>query len=207
MHRFLRSLLVVGLASMASLGHAADDESFRLRVDNLKSGRFAKAQLATADMDPACAGGNQSPPVTWVNAPAEARSFVLVLTDKDVARKKNAPAHAEGIHWLVANIPASTHSLPEGIGADGSGLPDGALQTRTDAGKPGFVGICPPEERQNRYEFRVFALKVDKLEGVGADTPASEVLKLAQAQSLATARLIIIDHQGVGYRTGTKLQR
>ncbi|MDO4904788.1 MAG: YbhB/YbcL family Raf kinase inhibitor-like protein [Lautropia sp.] len=206
MPRILQSLLAIGLSSMASLG-VADGEHFRLRIDNLKHGRFDKAQLASADIDAACSGHNQSPPLTWLNAPADARSFVLILTNKDAARNTNASKNIDGVHWAVADIPGSIRQLPAGITADGAQLPGGTLQTRTDAGKPGYIGVCPPADRPNRYEFQLFALKVDRLEGIDADTPASEVAKLAEAQAIDTARLTIIDHQGVSYRTGTRLQR
>ncbi len=204
--RLFRGLLLIGLSSIATLSTAAD-EHFRLRIDNLKNGRFDRAQMASAGIDPACRGDNLSPPISWLNAPTEARSFVLILSNKDAARNKGAPKDAEGVHWVVANIPAGTHQLPAGITAEGGGLPTGAVQTRTDAGKPGYLGVCPPADRPNRYEFKVLALKVERLEGIAADTPAAAVLQAAEAQALATARLIVIDHQGTSYRTGSQLQR
>ena len=50
-------------------------------------------------------------------------------------------------HWVVANIPAKVDRLPAGISVGDTKLPAGALQTRTDAGKPGYMGACPPTGR------------------------------------------------------------
>jgi Raf kinase inhibitor-like YbhB/YbcL family protein len=44
-------------------------------------------------------------------------------------------------------------------------VPKGVVQTRTDFGKPGWGGPCPPKgDKPHRYIFTVHALKVDKLE-------------------------------------------
>lgn len=201
MSPFLRPLLFVCLSQLATLSVAAEPEHFRLRLDELKSGRFTKAHLASSDIDPACKGYNQSPAITWVNVPTGTRSFVLVFTDKGV------PKGSDGSRWAVVNIPGSVTQLPAHVGADGTRLPEGALQTRTGTGQPGYVGVCPSASRPTPYEFKLWALKVEKLDGVTADTPAADVARLAEAQSLGMARLTIIDHQGVGYRTGTKLER
>jgi Raf kinase inhibitor-like YbhB/YbcL family protein len=76
---------------------------------------------------------------------------------------------------VVVNIPAYVTELPEGAGSKGGKLPEGALQTRTDFGAPGYGGPCPPQgDHPHRYLFTVFAVKVDKLE-VTADTSAAVV--------------------------------
>jgi len=49
------------------------------------------------------------------------------------------------------------------------------LQTRTDFGKPGYGGPCPPEGHgPHRYQFTLFAVKQDALP-VNADTSAAIV--------------------------------
>ncbi|HHF4313767.1 TPA: YbhB/YbcL family Raf kinase inhibitor-like protein [Haemophilus influenzae] len=113
-----------------------------------------------------CNGGNLSPAISWANAPKGTKSFVVTIYDKD------APTDIGWMHWVVANIPANTTTLPEGIKADGTNLPQDALQTRTDFGVPGFGGACPPEGQKHRYEIKVTAVSVETLPNVAADTPA-----------------------------------
>lgn len=102
-----------------------------------------------------CEGGNTSPELSWKNAPAGTKSYAITVYDPD------APTGSGWWHWTVVNLPASTHSLPSGVGAN---LPAGAVQGRTDYGQPGFGGACPPVgDKPHRYQFTVWALKVDKL--------------------------------------------
>ncbi|HAA39020.1 MAG TPA: phosphatidylethanolamine-binding protein [Pseudomonas sp.] len=102
-----------------------------------------------------CEGGNTSPELSWKNAPAGTKSYAITVYDPD------APTGSGWWHWTVVNLPASTHSLPSGVGAN---LPAGAVQGRTDYGQPGFGGACPPVgDKPHRYQFTVWALKADKL--------------------------------------------
>jgi Raf kinase inhibitor-like YbhB/YbcL family protein len=107
-----------------------------------------------------CAGGNISPALSWKDPPAGTKSFALMVHDPD------APTGGAGFwHWAVANIPASATGLPEGIGKDGKGLPEGAVEISTDFGAPGYGGPCPPKgDKPHRYNFTLYALKTDKLE-------------------------------------------
>ena len=116
-----------------------------------------------------CDGGNISPSLTWKNAPAGTKSFAVTVYDPD------APTGSGWWHWVVFNIPANVTSLPRGIGNPASGqTPKGAVQSRTDFGKPGYGGPCPPQgDKPHRYIFTVYALKVDKID---ADENASAAL-------------------------------
>jgi Raf kinase inhibitor-like YbhB/YbcL family protein len=107
-----------------------------------------------------CSGGNLSPALTWKGAPAETKSFALMVYDPD------APTGSGWWHWVLYNIPASTTGLPKGAGtADGNMLPAGAVQGNTDFGGPGYGGPCPPAgSKAHRYVFTIFALKTEKLE-------------------------------------------
>jgi Raf kinase inhibitor-like YbhB/YbcL family protein len=117
-----------------------------------------------------CTGGNVSPALSWKNPPAGTKSFAVMVHDPD------APTGGAGFwHWAVVNLPASSTGLPQGAGAaDSKALPEGARQINTDFGTPAWGGPCPPQgDKPHRYNFTVYALKVDKL-----DLPANATASL-----------------------------
>lgn len=135
-----------------------------------QAGRFA---AASPDIDPrrpiankhvfngfGCSGENLSPAVVWMDAPDDTKSFALTVYDPD------APTGSGWWHWVVVNIPATMHGLQQGAGDPAAGrMPKEALQVRTDYGKPGWGGPCPPQgDRPHRYIFTVHALKAEKLD-------------------------------------------
>lgn len=103
-------------------------------------------------------GDNLSPHLAWEDAPEGTKSFVITCFDPD------APTGSGWWHWVVANIPAETTSLPQGAGSGKAALPAGALQTRTDFGQAGYGGAAPPAGETHRYIFSVHALDVDNID-------------------------------------------
>ena len=131
-----------------------------------------------------CSGRNISPALKWSGAPADTKSFALLVHDPD------APTGGAGWwHWVVANIPASVTELAKDAGrADGSGLPTGTAQINTDFGAPGWGGPCPPVgDKPHRYNFTLYALKVDRLDVSGAT--ASLAGYMVNANAIGKARL------------------
>jgi Raf kinase inhibitor-like YbhB/YbcL family protein len=143
------------------------------------------AHILSSDFGFGCAGGNQSPHLAWSDAPAGAKSFAVTCFDPD------APTGSGFWHWLVVNIPANVTELPPDAGNPASGkLPAGALQTRTDFGKPGYGGPCPPpNDHPHRYIFTVFAVSQETLP-VNADTSAAVVGFNLHFNTLAKATLM-----------------
>jgi Raf kinase inhibitor-like YbhB/YbcL family protein len=129
-----------------------------------------------------CAGDNVSPALQWKDAPKDTKSFALTVYDPD------APTGSGWWHWVVINLPANGSGLPRGAGDPDAGkLPEGAVQTRTDYGKPGWGGPCPPVgDKPHHYVFTLHALKVDKLD-LPQDAPAAMVGFMINANRIAKA--------------------
>jgi len=138
---------------------------------NFKEGEtLGQEFILSSDYGFGCAGGNKSPQLSWSGAPAGTKSFAVHCFDPD------APTGSGFWHWVVVNIPANVTELKMGAGNEITGLlPKGAMQTRTDFGKPGYGGPCSPEGHgPHRYVFTVFAVKEEKLP-VNEDTSAAIV--------------------------------
>lgn len=146
--------LALGLA-VPLAAHAA---GFTLESAELKPGKPVPERHVFKGFG--CEGGNVSPSLAWKGAPKEARSFAVTVYDPD------APTGSGWWHWVVFNLPADTAALAAGAGDPAAGkAPKGAVQSRTDFGRPGWGGPCPPKgDKPHRYVFTVHALKVDKLD-------------------------------------------
>jgi len=128
-------------------------------------------------------GGNLSPPLSWSHAPANTKSFVLIMDDPD------APGGTWD-HWIVYNIPAGTKSLAEHAGASGSsGLPSGAENGTNSWGNKYYQGPSPPSGT-HRYYFKLYALSVSQLNPSGTNKAAIETAMqgkiLKQTQLMGT---------------------
>jgi Raf kinase inhibitor-like YbhB/YbcL family protein len=154
--------------------------TFRLRSDDISDGkRLPEAQVFNGM---GYAGGNISPHLAWEGAPEDTRSFVVTVYDPD------APTGSGWWHWVVANIPADVTELPRGAGSGKAPLPQGAIQSRTDFGAPGYGGAAPPPGAPHRYIFSVHALKVPRLE-VDAGASGAMVGFMVNMNSLDKASL------------------
>lgn len=176
---FKTFIAVAGLSTLCSVPVLAADFTLA-SPDITDGGRLGEAQVANTF---GCAGKNVSPALTWQNAPAGTRSFAVSAYDPD------APTGSGFWHWVMFNIPADTAGLAAGITPD-SGAPNGAVQSRADAGFASYLGACPPPGQTHRYVFTVTALSVDKLE---LDQNASGALIgfMTNANALAKASITV----------------
>ena len=111
-----------------------------------------------------CTGKNLAPAMHWLGVPAGTRSFAITVYDPD------APTGSGWWHWVVINLPVSTHSLPEG-----GALPSGARGVHNDFGTTTWGGPCPPVgDKPHHYVFTVYALDVPQL-----DVPENATAALA----------------------------
>jgi len=159
---FLGALATVAVMAATSAGA----EEFKLSSDTFADGDYLANEQVFAGFG--CEGGNISPSLSWSGAPAGTKSFAVTVYDPD------APTGSGWWHWVVVNLPPETRALAKGAGAaDGSGLPAGALQVRTDFGAPGYGGPCPPAgDHPHRYLFTVFALDLEALDVTAQSSPA-----------------------------------
>jgi len=168
---------VIFFLSTLSLSAFAD---FRLTSKTIQDGGTIASEQVFNGMG--CTGGNVSPDLEWANAPKGTKYFAITAYDPD------APTGSGWWHWELINIPAKTVKLDKG--ASGAKLPDGAIEPRTDFGKSGYGGPCPPPGKPHHYIFKIYALK-DKI-ALDKDAPGAQVgfyansLKLAEATLTAT---------------------
>jgi Raf kinase inhibitor-like YbhB/YbcL family protein len=150
-------------------------------TDFSEGGAIANAQVFSG-FD--CKGGNVSPTLRWSGAPAGTQSFALLVHDPD------APTGSGWWHWVVYNIPAGTASLPAGAGDPRKSLmPAGVVQARNDYGTVGYGGPCPPPGKPHHYHFRLYALKVPRLE-VAVDASPALIGFNVRANELGRAELM-----------------
>jgi Raf kinase inhibitor-like YbhB/YbcL family protein len=171
--------------------------SLAVAADKPASGKAAKFTLVSPDIGQGktiaddqvfngfgCKGKNLSPALFWSDPPAGTKSFAIMVHDPD------APTGSGFWHWVVYNIPADAVSIPAEAGdVKKKGMPVGTVQGRTDFGTFGYGGPCPPPGKLHHYHFRIFALKVPKLE-VPADATAALIGFNVQANKLGEADLV-----------------
>lgn len=126
-----------------------------------------------------CDGQDVSPPLQWIDPPAETHSFALICDDPD------APG-GTWVHWVLFNLPAGARALPEAVRSDAT-LADGSRTGTNSWQRPGYGGPCPPRGT-HRYFFRLYALNValDLAGGAGQD----QLLQAMQGHVLGQTELM-----------------
>jgi len=118
------------------------------------------------------------PPLAWSGAPKATRAFAVMVEDPD------APMATPFVHWVMWNVPATAHGLPEGR------APEGAVEGKMGAGRPGYFGPRPPAGPPHHYHFEVFALDKPLTLDASADAKALETAMaghvLASGELVAT---------------------
>jgi Raf kinase inhibitor-like YbhB/YbcL family protein len=158
MHRLAHALAAIALvgcgggAASSGAGEPAGEPPEPTAAVTLAVTSTAFAAGAALPAELTCQGANTSPPLAWSGAPATTKAFAIVVDDPDAPR-------GTWVHWVLANIPATTTSLAAGASAGDAG--------KTDFGTTGYGGPCPPSGR-HRYRFKVYALDAAPLGGAGA---------------------------------------
>ncbi len=117
-------------------------------VSHFKIVSPAFAESAAIPKKYSCDGENISPPLTWSDAPANTKSFVLIVDDPD------APG-GTFTHWVAFDIPSNQTNIAEGASSVGKSGKNGR-------GQNGYTGPCPPSGT-HRYFFTLYALDTQTL--------------------------------------------
>lgn len=175
----LHYLLLVSIA-IATNSFAAP---FTLTSPDLKPNQPVK--LAQVLHHYGCEGQNFSPALAWSNAPTDTKSFAITVFDTDVP---NPNTHGWW-HWVIFNIPTTTHQLPSNASAATNGLPAGSIQVKNSFGLIGYGGPCPPKgDKAHHYVVTLYALK--NIAPLSSSASVSEVVSFIKQNTLATAEII-----------------
>ncbi len=175
----LKSIAVATTVALITLSNAA--QAFEASSADIANGKTIAQKFVFNGFG--CTGENISPAITWKNAPAGTKSFAVMAHDPD------APTGGAGFwHWIVVDVPATNTQLAQGAGSvDGKNLPAGARHINSDFGVAAWGGPCPPAgNKPHRYNFTVYALKVEKLE-LPANATASLTGFMVNGNMLAKA--------------------
>lgn len=121
-----------------------------------------------------------SPPLAWTPGPEGTLSYAIVFVD----------ATTDFLHSAIYDIPADVTSLPEGLAAKYElSKPAGAKQSLSYKGTPGYAGPCP--QTAHEYEFVLYALGVEKVDGLTKDSKVADAEKAIKKEKLATTKLTL----------------
>lgn len=121
-----------------------------------------------------CDGENINPPLLVSDVPGNIKSLVLIVDDPDATA-------GTYVHWTVWNIDPEITEISE------NSVPEGAMEGITDAGRPGYVGPCPPSGT-HRYFFKLFALN-NRLD-LDPSARADDIEKEIEASIITEAQLV-----------------
>jgi Raf kinase inhibitor-like YbhB/YbcL family protein len=145
MKKLLISAAGLILTSVAAL--AADP--FTLTSSDFKDGTMMDRKHAgNIATNPNCVGQNVSPELKWTNAPAAAKSFVIVISDWE--GQGGLGSH----HLLAYNIAPTITGFAEGELSKASNKFTGGKES---SGTTAYRGPCPPGGTAHHYTFTVVA--------------------------------------------------
>ncbi len=180
---FRNSILVVSILFCAQ-AFATEKSEFTLTSPDLPPGKPVADILVGHDYG--CKGPGLSPELIWKNAPTGTKSYAITMFDNFT------PPASGWWHWLVYNLPATTHSVPRNAGTlDGKNLPAGAKQGLADGEVPEhrYFGPCPDiGDKPHHYVITVYALSVDHLE-IPATSTGAQIDYVISSKVLAKASI------------------
>jgi Raf kinase inhibitor-like YbhB/YbcL family protein len=157
------AVIMAGAAARSKAGQpgsgtrpANAESRFRLSSKIFEDGAtIPPSMIANTTVGSVCDGLNQSPELSWTDAPEGTKSFVVTLYDKT----------AGVTHWGAYNIPPTIDKLDENAGRHATAeVPFGAQVVNSVFFTFGYLGPCPPAGLVHHYEFTVYALDKEHLD-------------------------------------------
>jgi len=178
MKKLLTSLLFASAVGHTALASAAP---FTLTSPDFSSGKLLPAAAGgKPGKDPACHGQNISPILAWQNAPANTKSFALIIQD---------PQGRNGLgvtHLVAYGIPATTQRFERTSLSNGKGFVGGLNSKGTEA----YVGPCPPPTLDlHYYTFTLIATDLAPNE-LPRGLLREELLNRLEGHALAAAGMV-----------------
>jgi Raf kinase inhibitor-like YbhB/YbcL family protein len=159
-------ILTTAALLCASLLRAAPETNMQLTSGDFSEGGNIPSRFT-------CDDANVNPSLRIAGAPANTKSFALLLLDPDAPR-------GTFTHWVVWNIALETKEFTAGT------VPNGVEQGVNDFGKPGYGGPCPPSGI-HRYIFQLYAL--DFVPRLAASSRSADLERSIKGHILAKATL------------------
>ncbi len=136
------------LGCLVIAGGADKPNPTKIMSLQITSTAFSEGQPIPAKYS--CEDRDISPPLQWTNAPANTKSFALIMDDPD------APV-GTWVHWVLYDLPPTTTGLPEDV-VKTQFIAGNAKQGLNSWPRLGYGGPCPPPGKPHRYFFKLYAL-------------------------------------------------
>lgn len=181
--RFCISAVILAAALSSAVaqekGKAMPAPGFTLTTSSFQDGGEIPAKYTQSSPNPV------SPSLAWSHVPANTAAFVMIMHDPEAVDNHMTEDH---LHWMLLNIPATVHELPEGVAATPQ-LPDGTIQGKNVGGTVGYRGPgAGAQGPHHHYTLEMFAL--DAKLGLGPDATRTEVLKAMEGHILGKAVVV-----------------
>jgi Raf kinase inhibitor-like YbhB/YbcL family protein len=173
---------LLALATVAGSPAAVTADRLLVTSSSFADGATIPAAYAHAG----CAAGakNRSPQLSWHSGPSGTQSYAVTMFDPD------APTGHGFWHWIMFDIPATSHGLGAGA-ASSSALQHGAVLGQSDFGASEYDGPCPPPgDKPHHYVITVRALDIALLPAASKATRGPEFLAAVNGHVLAEGKLV-----------------
>jgi Raf kinase inhibitor-like YbhB/YbcL family protein len=147
------SLVLAGCLGVGAAGAVDHPDLFRAWSPDFADDGFLTADNASTGTSPRgpwqCGGRNISPALSWSGAPADTKSFAIIMDDPDAAMGSG------GNHWIIYDIPPAARGISRSDAAGG----DTYVGGDSGGNKLAYHGPCAePGAKAHHFLFMVYAL-------------------------------------------------